>query len=88
MIPFWTGKLLVKSKWTNDYLNPATGETTTYYNIKVVDLVNIDKQTFSVPLEVYNMVEEGKEYNFSGNFGSNDKGKWWSIKSLAVQKTK
>ena len=46
MLPIWTGKVMVKNKWENEY-KKDDGTVTTYYNVKAVDLLNYDNQTFS-----------------------------------------
>lgn len=87
MLPIWTGKVLVKNKWENEY-KKESGEITTYYNVKAVDLLDYDNQTFSCKKELYDKIEVGKEYFFCGNIGSNDKGKWWNINDIADSATK
>ena len=87
MLPIWTGKVMVKNKWENEY-KKEDGTVTTYYNVKAVDLLNYDNQTFSCTKELYDKIEVENEYFFCGNIGSNDKGKWWSIKDIADSASK
>lgn len=85
-LPFWTGKCRVKAKWENDY--EKDGNTITYYNLKVADLIDLDNQTFSTTKEVYDAVEEGEDYFFEGKMGTKDNIKWWKINKLATPKDK
>lgn len=84
-LPFWTGKCRVKNLWTNEF-QKDDGTIQVYYNIKVADMINFDNLTFSCKKELYEKLEEGKDYFFRGSMGKRDNVKWWSIDAIEPPK--